>query len=61
MDPIIILLTIAALLLVYQLFMAKDRDKLDAYGHEVYKKHKTSVEAIHKLKHRIFSSAILFV
>ena len=40
MDPVIILLTIAAGLLVYQLFLAKDRDKLDAYGHEVYMKEK---------------------
>ncbi len=40
MDPVIILLSIAALLLVYQVFFVKDYDKLDAFGHEVYAKTK---------------------
>ncbi len=40
MDPVIVLLSIAALLLVYQLFLVKDYDKLDAFGHEVYAKSK---------------------
>ena len=40
MDPVIILSFIAGLLLVYQVFVAKDHDKLDAFGHEVYVKHK---------------------
>ena len=61
MDPVIILIVIAALLLVYQLFLAKDPDKLDAYGHEVYKKGKGSVEALDKLRERIMNCAILVV
>ena len=40
MDPVIILLVIAGILLVYQLFLVKDRDKLDAFGHDVYAKDK---------------------
>ncbi len=61
MDPIVILLTIAALLLVYQLFLAKDPDKLDAYGHEVYKKQKHSAESMDKSRERTFSSSLLMV
>ncbi len=38
MDPVIVLTGIAVILLAYQLFLAKDRDKLDAYGHDVYAK-----------------------
>ena len=38
MDPIIVLIGIAVILLAYQLFLAKDHDKLDAYGHDVYVK-----------------------
>lgn len=40
MDPVIVLSGIAVVLLAYQLFLAKDRDKLDAQGHEVYMKGK---------------------
>ena len=40
MDPIIVLIGIAVILLAYQLFLAKDHDKLDAFGHEVYIKGK---------------------
>ena len=40
MDPVIILLAIAGLLLIYQIFFFKDKDKLDAHGHEVYAKEK---------------------
>jgi hypothetical protein len=40
MDPIIILIAIGVVLLAYQLFLAKDYDKLDAYGQEVYMKEK---------------------
>jgi hypothetical protein len=40
MDPVIILLAIAAALLIYQLFISKDRDKLDAHGQDVYSKQK---------------------
>jgi hypothetical protein len=40
MDPVIVLLTIAALLLIYQLFLSKDKEKLDDYGREVYAKNK---------------------
>jgi Tfp pilus assembly protein PilO len=36
MDPVIVLIGIAIVLLAYQLLLAKDHDKLDAYGHEVY-------------------------
>ena len=36
MDPVIVLVGIALMLLAYQLFLAKDRDKLDAYGQEVH-------------------------
>jgi hypothetical protein len=36
MDPVIILSGIAVVLLAYQLFLAKDHDKLDANGQEVY-------------------------
>jgi hypothetical protein len=32
MDPVIVLVAIAAVLLFYQLFLAKDRDALDAYA-----------------------------
>jgi hypothetical protein len=35
MDPVIVLIGIAVILLAYQLFLVKDPDKLDAYGHEV--------------------------
>lgn len=38
MDPIIVLVGIAVILLAYQLFLVKDHDKLDAYGQEVYLK-----------------------
>ena len=38
MDPIIVLVGIAVVLLAYQLFLAKDLDKLDAYGQEVYER-----------------------
>jgi hypothetical protein len=40
MDPVIILLGIAAVLLIYQLFVAKDNDALDAYGHDINAKEK---------------------
>jgi Tfp pilus assembly protein PilO len=36
MDPVIVLIVIAVVLLAYQLFLSKDYDKLDAFGHEVY-------------------------
>ncbi len=52
MDPIIILATIAALLLMYQLFYAKDSDKLDAYGHEVNKKEKDIDDTFGKIRER---------
>ena len=41
MDPVIVLVAIAAVLLFYQLFLAKDRDALDAYGHDVNVKEKS--------------------
>ena len=40
MDPVIILALIAAGLLIYQLFLSKDTEKLDAHGHEVYARNK---------------------
>ena len=45
MDPLILLIQAAALLLFYQVFMAKDRDKLDAFGHDVYAKGKKGESA----------------
>jgi hypothetical protein len=45
MDPVIILSGIAIVLLAYQLFLAKDHDKLDAYGHEVYNETKERVNS----------------
>ena len=59
MDPVIILLVVALVLLVYQLFLAKDHDKLDAYGHEVYKKGKASMQTFGKVRERIMISALL--
>lgn len=35
MDPIIVLVAVAVLLLVYQLFIRKGEEKLDQYGHVI--------------------------
>ena len=61
MDPIIILVLIAAILLMYQLFYAKDPDKLDAYGHEVNKREKDSRGSFGKIRERIMLSSFLMV
>jgi len=36
MDPIYVLLGVGGLLLVYQLFLAKDSDALDRTGHSMH-------------------------
>jgi hypothetical protein len=40
MDPLIILIPSAALLLLIQLFLVKDRDQLDPFGKELNSKNK---------------------
>ncbi|MDB5282588.1 MAG: hypothetical protein JWO06_1663 [Bacteroidota bacterium] len=41
MDPVIILLIVASILLVYQLVFKQSEDKLDEFGHPVKKRRRT--------------------